>query len=227
MRLFDRVKKLPTKSIDLVITDPPYELQTRGAGIFKKKDSPEVMTKIKEIASGFDYISVFKELVRVLKKINIYLFCSQAQILPYLKFFVEECKCNYDLLCWHKTNPLPTCNNKYLSDTEYLLFFREKGVKLYGNFNTKKKYFITALNNVEAIKIGHPTVKPLSIIRTLLINSSVENDIVLDPFLGSGTTAIAAIKEKRCYLGYEINEKYFNIAKKRIENEQRQLTINI
>ena len=67
--------------------------------------------------------------------------------------------------------------------------------------------------------------KPLNIIQTLIFNSSSEGDIVLDPFIGSGTTAVAAMKEKRKYLGFEIEPKYFNIAKKKIENEQRQLNL--
>lgn len=127
-------------------------------------------------------------------------------------------------MTWHKTNPLPACNNKYLSDTEYILYFRERGVKIFGNYSTKKKYFITGTNS-ESKKFGHPTVKPLNIIQTLIFNSSSEGDIILDPFLGSGTTAVAAMKQKRKYLGFEIEPKYFQIANKRIIEEQNQLNL--
>ena len=60
--------------------------------------------------------------------------------------YSEDKGCKTDLLCWHKTNPTPTCNNTYLSDTEYLLFFREKGAKVYGNYHSKKKYYISPTN---------------------------------------------------------------------------------
>lgn len=62
----------------------------------------------------------------------------------------------------------------------------------------------------------HPTIKLLELIRRLIRNSSKENDIVLECFLGSGTTAVACILENRKYIGFEINKKYFDIANKRI-----------
>lgn len=133
-------------------------------------------------------------------------------------------KKNYsiDLLTWHKTNPTPTCNNTYLSDTEYCIFAREKGVKLYGTYHTKKKYYITPINKNDKKLYNHPTIKPLEIIQNLIINSSTEGDIVLDPFLGSGTTAVASKMLNRQYIGFEINKDYFEIAQKRIDN-----TLNI
>jgi DNA modification methylase len=130
-----------------------------------------------------------------------------------------------ELLAWHKTNPIPTCCNKYLSDTEYLLFFRQKGVKLFGNFETKKKYWLQEINMEDKEKWGHPTIKPLNIMRTLVFNSSEEGQTVLDPFMGSGTTAIACIKEHRHFIGFELNKEYFDKACKRIDIEQRQLTL--
>ncbi len=130
-----------------------------------------------------------------------------------------------ELLAWHKTNPIPTCCNKYLSDTEYLLFFRQKGVKLFGNFDTKKKYWLQEINMEDKEKWGHPTIKPLNIMRTLVFNSSEEGQTVLDPFMGSGTTAIACIKERRHFIGFELSKEYFDKAVRRIKAEQAQLTL--
>ena len=124
-----------------------------------------------------------------------------------------------ELLAWHKTNPIPTCCNKYLSDTEYLLFFRQKGVKLFGNFDTKKKYWLQEINMEDKEKWGHPTIKPLNIMRTLIFNSSEEGQTVLDPFIGSGTTAIAAYKTGRHYIGFELSEKYYKVATERFDAE--------
>ena len=128
--------------------------------------------------------------------------------------------CKTELLSWHKTNPVPTCNNKYLSDTEYLLFFREKGVKIFGSYETKKKYYVTPTNKSDKDKYEHPTIKPLEIIQNLILNSSQEGDVVLDPFLGSGTTAVAAVNTNRHYIGFELDEKYFDIACQRLDEAE-------
>ena len=159
-------------------------------------------------------------LLCLLKKVNIYIFCSQKQIIPLLDYFVKKKKCNWNLLTWHKTNPVPACGNKYLTDTEYILFFREKGVPIHGEFKTKFTYYVTPLNQKDKKKFGHPTIKPLEIIENLIVNSSNEGDVIIDPFIGSGTTAVACINTNRHYIGFELNEEYVEIAEKRIENTE-------
>lgn len=74
------------------------------------------------------------------------------------------------------------------------------------------------MNQKDKKLYGHPTIKPLEIVQNLILNSSKENDIVLDPFLGSGTTAIACVKTNRRYIGFEVNESYFNISCDRLDN---------
>lgn len=228
------LRQLPDNSIDLVVTDPPYLFDTSGGGVFgsKRKQYHKDYAKVSnfktpldqrkanqrseiglELARGFD-IEILDELKRVMKKINIYIWCNKEQIKQYLNYFND---CNMELLTWHKTNPIPTCNNTYLSDTEYLLFFREKGVKVYGEYATKRKYYVTPINKSDKVKYGHPTIKPLDIIQNLIINSSQDGDIVLDPFLGSGTTAVACVNTNRHYIGFEINNDYYNIACKRLD----------
>lgn len=209
------MKDMEDKSIDLVITDPPYEISTSGAGIYKQKDKKYVK-ELNEMKDGFSD-EILNELCRVMKKINIYIFCSQKQIIHLLDYFVTKRGCNYNIISWHKTNPIPACGNKYLTDTEYVLFFRERGVKVYGSFETKRTWYSTPLNQADKKKYGHPTVKPQLILNNLVLNSSQENDIILDPFMGSGSTGEAAIKNKRRFVGIEINDEYFNIAKNRIE----------
>lgn len=74
-------------------------------------------------------------------------------------------------------------------------------------------------------KSYHPTEKPILLLQYLIRTYTNENDVVLDNTMGSGSTIVAAIKEKRQYIGIEKDEQYFKIAKQRIENEQRQLTL--
>ena len=126
-------------------------------------------------------------------------------------------KDGFDLkVTWHKQNPSPLTNNIYLPDTEYIVFAREKGVKLYGNYHTKHKYYISGTNQVDKKKYGHPTIKPIPFIEHHIENSSKEGDIVLDCFAGSGTTLVGAINKGRRFIGFEINEEYYKIAKSRI-----------
>ena len=211
------IRKIDSKSIDLIVTDPPYRFHgTQGGGAFGSKNR-----KYHDSVSAHGLLNcgitdgLLKELVRVMKRINIYIWCNKDQLRQYLDFF-GDLGCTWDLLCWHKTNPVPTCNNKYLSDTEYLLWFREHGVNLYGTFKTKKKFWVTPLNRSDKNLYGHPTIKPLPIIKTLVENSSRENDLVLDPFIGSGTTAVACRLTNRNFIGFEINEEYARVAVNRI-----------
>lgn len=208
------LKDIPDMSIDLVVTDPPYDIETSGAGLYKQEDKQYV----KELVGMKDGFSeeILDELCRVMKKINIYLFCSQKQIIPLLDYFVKRKGCNWNILSWHKSNPIPACGNKYLTDTEFILFFREKGVKVYGSFDTKKTYYITPLNQKDKRKYGHPTCKPEEIVRNLILNSSNEGDVVLDCFMGSGTTGAVCVGINRKFIGIEIDEQYFKIAQERI-----------
>ena len=216
------MKAIPDGSIDLVITDPPYEIEMSKINPSAKSGAFGVTNRnyhgeIQPLTEGIRN-SVLNELVRVMKKINIYLWCNKTQLRQYIDFF-EDKGCSTELLTWHKTNPVPTCNNKYLSDTEYLLFFREKGVKVLGSYHTKKKYYISPTNKNDKKLYSHPTIKPLDIIENITINSSEKGATVLDPFMGSGTTGVACLNTERKFIGIEIDKDYFEIAQKRINSK--------
>ena len=212
------MKNIPDKSIDLIVTDPPYLIVGGGSGgCFgtENRTYHSQVSKNKAINSGISN-EVLDELYRVMKQPNIYIGCNKNQLRQYINYF-EDKGCTTDLLTWHKTNPVPTCNNKYLSDTEYLLYFRSNGVPMYGSYATKKKYYVTPTNKKDKELYKHPTIKPVDIIENLIINSSKENDVVLDAFMGSGTTAVACINTNRKFIGIELDKNYYDIANKRIE----------
>ena len=205
------IKNIPDKSVDLVIIDPPYLFDNFGGGCFgneRKKNRKE----IEMIRHGFDYI-IIQELKRVMKKTNIYIFCSKAQLRDYFNLFTQE---NIDLLVWHKTNPIPAIANNYLSDLEYCFFAREKGVEVHCNYESSSKLYESAMNKKDKEKYKHPTIKPLPLIKKLIINSSNKGDIVLDCFSGSGTTCAAAKELGRQFIGIEIDEEYHKISIDRI-----------
>jgi DNA modification methylase len=211
---YEKLKDIPDGSVDLVIIDPPYDIHAGfGGGIMKGPDK-EYLNQIKGMSTGFSG-EILKELCRVMKKINCYIFCSRKQILPLVEFFTGL-SCNWELLVWCKSNPVPACCNKYLSDKEYILFFREKGVKVLGSFETKRTYYITPLNQKDKKLYGHPTIKPLNIVKNLITNSSRRGGVILDCFMGSGTTGVAAKELGRSFIGIELDEKYYKIAEKRI-----------
>lgn len=221
------IKQIPDNSVDLLVTDPPYVVGSKhGGGAFgtgeKSKSTQNHYEQIQPISDGFT-TAVLDECCRVLKKVNAYVWCSKNQLLDLMQYFKDR-KCNIDILTWHKTNPVPACNNKYLSDTEYLVFAREKGVKVYGSFETKRKYWITPLNTKDKNLWQHPTIKPLDIIYTLVYNSSQVGGVVLDPFIGSGTTAVAARNLGRHYIGFEIDQKYYDKAIERLSQPTQMIT---
>lgn len=249
---YELIKEIPDKSIDLIYTDIPYAFVGNGVngggGCFgpKKRDyygefkavaensqvSKLAKRKIKnssdcqEIAYGIDY-SILGEFVRVLKKIYVYIWCSKEQVLPLMKYFIEKHHCYHEILVWCKTNPIPATNNTYLSNVEYCLMFREKGTKIGGTYQTKSKYFITPINKEDKNNYLHPTCKNTDMITNHLINSSNENDIVLDPFAGSGSTLIAAKRLNRKYIGFEINEQWYDVASKRLQGENAKGELNL
>ena len=214
MDCLDGLRQLPDKCVDLIISDPPYYFgeNFKGAGRFGDRQNYK---DIEELNEPLNY-EVLDECLRVLKAPNIYIWTNKTQLGAYISYF-EGKGCKTDLLTWHKNNPTPATSNNYLSDTEYCLFFRN-GARLYGTYKTKKKYWVTSTNQKEKAKYGHPTIKPLEIIKQLVINSSQGGGLVIDPYMGSGTTALACKILGRQYIGYEINPEYVKLAEARLKD---------
>ena len=239
---YEGIKKIPDKSIDLVYIDIPYLFKAHGGGTSElakrsarnrselvglKYDETKTVAEnmkeanhnkgsIKDITSGIDY-SIFDELCRVMKNIYIYIWCSKDQILPIMNYFVEKKNCVSDLLVWCKTNPMPVGNNTYLPDIEYCLFFREPNkTKLNDGYELKSKWYISPINKADKDLYGHPTIKPLDLVKRHILHSTKEGDIVLDCFMGSGTTAVACKELNRQYIGFELDKEYWQIAVDRV-----------
>lgn len=216
---YELIKKLPDKSVDLVVTDPPYLIENTiaggGSNLAKsiQKTNDELFEY--ELTVGLEN-EILTEFMRVMKKPNIYIWCNHKQIPQYLDFFVNKHGCSFDILIWQKINAVPLFYNKYLTDKEYLLYFRKGGYCNPKSYESAKTVFNLPINIKDKKLYKHPTIKPLEIIKTIIENSSKENDIVLDTFLGSGTTAVACVETNRRYIGFEINEQYYNIAKDRL-----------
>lgn len=228
MDCLEFLKSLPDNSVDLVVTDPPYNVSQKKNLKFKDLN---VVKNFGEWDFDFDPIPVLKELKRVLKpKGQIYVFCSTAQIPQYMKVFQEEWYFR-NLLVWYKTNPAPRLSKtNFVFANEYIVYaINEKGRPSESTFNYKKHsemhntLITSALQGRERLKgengkAAHPTQKPLSILKKLIEISSNKGDVVLDCFMGVGSTAVACIETERNYVGCELDEKYLELSKLRINH---------
>lgn len=210
--------------VDLIVTDPPYDITAVNGGgsvnNIKKLNTSLEDLKQSNLMDSY-YIDTFAQTVAILQKgnINAYFWCNKKQIPDYLKVYVDQMKCKFDIICWHKTNALPTYSNKYLSDTEYCLYFRSgKGHCFPANYEDAKTYWLEPINHKDKKEWKHPTIKPLAFIEKIIRNSSKESELVFDPFMGSGTTGVACKRLGRNFIGGDLDEKWYNVAKERIRN---------
>lgn len=208
------IKNIPDNSIDMIYVDPPYLFQKGGSSkSMLGKRMGALKEELHDMSDGFD-LSIFDEFVRIMKKINIFIWCSKAQLLDIMNYF-SQYDVNFELLVWHKTNPAPR-NQSWLSDLEYILVFREKGIGLNKGYHLKSKYYGSSNNVRDKREFKHPSIKPLELVKRHILHTTQPGDVVGDFFMGSGTTAVAAIETGRKYIGFEKREDYFEIAKNRI-----------
>ena len=171
---YELIKELPDKSVSIIVTDPPYELGKNGFGAtaegkwYARPYGKEIAEDT--LANGID-LKILHEFVRVMKKINIYIWCNKEQIYDYMTFFVKERKCNFEIIIWAKQNPSPFTNFHYLKDKEYCLYFWEPGAMCKPSVSTGRTVYITNVNKADKDKYGHPTIKPEEIIENLIRNS--------------------------------------------------------
>lgn len=231
---YELIKNIPNNSIQCIYTDVPYLYQNGGGGtsdVAKRIRANADRLAAAKIDKGFDY-AIFNEFVRIQPKINLFIWCSKMQIFDIANWWLNYSKQNnrqifYEILTWVKTNPTPSTNNTWLPDTEYCLYFREAGIKLNDGYEHKHKYYLSGLNVEDKNNYGHPTCKPLEFVEHNLAHVCQPGDTVFDPFLGSGTTAIAAKHLKLNYIGFEINPEYFKIAEDRLAGWNQKGEMNL
>lgn len=216
------MQDIPDGSVDFVLTDPPYEYENHGGGKSELANRKLVKERhIDFISDGFDYNSVFDEFLRICKIPNILMFCSNKQVSRVMSWF-ENKKLSTTLLVWHKTNPIPFANGKHLSDIEFLVYVHGKGATFNNDvpLSYKSKLYTSSVVSNKARL--HPTQKSVEQLCRYIKTFTKQDDVVLDCFVGSGTTCVAAIKENRRYIGIELDKGFFEIAQKRIKEELQQ-----
>lgn len=214
------LKSLPDESIDLIVTDPPYPTTARGnAGNSGGMLQKDINKKGKVFThNNIDCSEYAPEFFRLLKDgSHCYVMTNHINLIKMLNTFTD---CGFHFiksLVWDKGNKI--MGQYYMSQFEYILFFRKgKGVKI-NNCGTADILSVpNKKTKGEDGKNLHDTEKPVALMQILIENSTQENGIVIDPFVGVGSTALACIKSNRRFMCCELDEKYCDIAKERIED---------
>lgn len=221
------MKEIPDGTIDLVVTDPPYKLTSRGgsgsmAGYWT--------TDAAKSGKVFDYNDIeieqyLPEFYRILKAdAHCYIMCNNLN-LPHFFEVIGKSEFHFvKLLVWDKQTKI--CGRYYMGQIEHIFMLRKGKDKPINDCGASD--LLSFANSRDKKALGgniHDSQKPVGLMQTLIENSTEKGEVVLDPFMGSGTTAIACIRSGRRYLGYEIDKEYYNVLTRRINEERQQLTL--
>lgn len=212
------LKSFDDKLITLIHTDPPYLIHSgvQKSKMFEEKGINKQQKVLDEadISDGFNVDFLFNEFKRICKSVNYQIWCSKKQFIDYL-IMAHMNKWNWQDICLYRNNALPNVRGKY-QDKDYCVHLW-KGRTLTGTYHQKITDYHWNIGGKK--EYNHPTLKPLEPIINMIQIGSNENDIILDPFMGSGTTGVACIKTNRLFIGIEKNPIYFEMACDRIQKE--------
>ncbi len=227
----DYLHAIMDDSIDLIITDPPYNIgdsnkRTKvGDTIMSNKEAWGEWDNYDKVEYDELVFKIIAESYRVLKDGgSFYMFTAREDNGFFIRNAVAKGFTYKNQLAIIKNNPLPHFTKTNYRSCFELCFYVTKGKPRTFNFLSQSECV-----NIYPYLIGrkdtkHPTEKPLGFFKRVIEISSDEGDVVLDPFMGSGTTAIACLQTKRNFLGAEISKEYFDMLNERITNNNAQLT---
>ena len=220
------MRSMPDKSVDAVITDPPYNI-SKDNNFHTMNSAKRQGVDFGDWDKEFDLFSWIEPYTKLLDANgSIIIFCS----FRYISHIVDELeRCNMvvkDVIKWIKTNPMPrNTNRRYVQDTEFAVWA----------VNSKAKWVFNKKNNTPYLRAqfetptvsgkertSHPTQKSLRLMEEIISIHTNPDDIIIDPFMGSGTTGVACVQTGRNFIGIEIDPTYFAIAERRIAEAQKQ-----
>lgn len=222
------IKELPDKSVDLILTDPPYNLSNYSTGNI---DLPWRKTINNDLAewdrSSFEPAEWAAEFKRILKPTgNIFAFTSYNLMGKWHQAFDPEFD-TFQYMVWHKTNPVPKIYRAgFLNSCELIICAWNKGHTW--NFSSQKEMH----NFIETpICMGkerlrnplHPTQKPVKVLERIIRNATNPQDVVFDPFMGVGSTGVATLNLRRQFIGFELEQQYYDAAVKRLDAIQAKM----
>jgi len=218
-------ERIPDNSVDCVITDPPYGVDFQSN---RPQDGPRFDT-IDADESLEDAIALFRQVCKQKKRVlkdgsHIYV-CTRWDVYPEFKTVVESYFDIKNCLVWEKKNHgTGDLKGSYAPKHEFIIYATLGDGKALMNGRPTD---VLEHGQGNSLDYTHPTEKPVSLIQDLLTNSTHEGDTILDPFMGSGTTAVAAIQNDRDYVGFELDEdNYRSVIERRIGEAKRQVAAN-
>jgi len=211
----DILKQLPDKCVDLVLTDPPYNASNSKI----KNEAKSYKAVNEDWDKGFvakDFLDLCYDKLK--DNGSMLVFCSYHTLGQYLNWGKMKLQ---QIIHWNKTNAFPAITKVYAPSIEYCVWF-VKGSPYVFNKIYAKTDLIQSAQCPQSERIGHPTQKPLDLFKKLVSVHSNENDLVLDCFSGSGTTAVACHNLKRRFICIEKDPEYWKASCERLEQAQRQ-----
>ena len=216
--------------VDLIVTDPPFRCISGGRNdslSAQKYNSPSgVLTK--NDGKIFDYNDIeFEQWVplaySLLKDDSDFYCITNLLNLFKLKEVADSAGFKlHNLLVWEKPNSC-TPNKWYMKNAEFILYFYKGKARIINDAGSK---MVHQFKNPVGNKL-HPTEKPVELMELYVRNSSNPGDVVLDPFMGVGTTGIACKRLQRDFIGIEIDKKYYDIAKERLGETTTKLKVKL
>jgi site-specific DNA-methyltransferase (adenine-specific) len=221
------LKQLESKSVNLIFADPPYNLSgenhlTCKSGRISKcdKGSWDQIEDLHEFNRNW-----IKECIRILKDDGTIWISGTLHNHPSIGVILKELNLwIINDIIWFKPNSPPLIVKNRLVPSTELIWVASKSKKYFFNYdvavklNKGKQMKNLWVIPAERHKTPHPTEKPEKLLERIILIGSKEGDMVLDPFMGSGTTGVVAKRLNRNFIGIEIDENYFELAKKRIES---------
>lgn len=202
----DVMQGIKDNSVDCIITDPPYGMSFQSN--YRKSQYKKI-----ENDSCLDWIDEFVSLCfdKLKEDTHLYCFCSWHHI-DVFKIAIEKKFTIKNILIWEKNNTgMGDLTGQYAPKYEMCIFAQKGRREIIGSRDAD---IIKAMRTNNDL---HPTQKPVEIMEYFIRHSANEQETILDPFMGSGTTGVACRHLNRNFIGIEIDEGYFNIAKQRIE----------
>lgn len=201
--------------VDCFVTDPPYKLIQGGCTNHAVKLKGANLDDLKNGSIFSNNTIKFSEwlpkVYSILKEnSHCYIMCNDRNLQELLNESIKVGFRLLNILTWKKSKHSP--NRYYLKNAEFIVFLRKGKAKNINNMGTKQ---VLEVDNVDN-KL-HPSEKPIDLLKILIENSSQKSEIILDCFMGSGSTCIACQNTNRNFIGIELDEKYYKIARDRIK----------